>query len=86
MSRWMDEAYSNVSKLLIHCKPYSEVNHLLLLVILAKLCVSGRFMVIVGVHARRTDYKNHLNVLLGGKLVTKKFFEDAMAHIKGKYR
>ena len=23
MSRWMDEAYSDVSKLLIHCKPYS---------------------------------------------------------------
>ena len=25
MSRWMDEAYSNVSKLLIHCKPYTVV-------------------------------------------------------------
>ena len=26
MFRWMDEAYSNVSKLLIHCKPYSRVS------------------------------------------------------------
>ena len=25
MSIWMDEAYSNVSKLLIHCKPYSPL-------------------------------------------------------------
>ena len=41
---------------------------------------------IVGVHARRTDYKYHLKVLLGGKLVTKKYFEDAMAHMKEKYR
>ena len=49
----------------------------------SKLC---RSMVMVGVHARRTDYKHHLNVLLGGKLVTKKYFEDAMAHIKEKYR
>ena len=41
---------------------------------------------IVGVHARRTDYKHHLKVLLGGKLVTKKYFEDAMVHMKEKYR
>ena len=46
----------------------------------------GRSLVIVGVHARRTDYKHHLKVLLGGKLVTKKYFEDAMAHMKEKYR
>ena len=40
----------------------------------------------VGVHARRTDYKRHLKVLVSGKLVTKKYFEDAMTFIKDKYR
>ena len=47
---------------------------------------SSRSFVFVGVHARRTDYKRHLKVLISGKLVTKKYFEDAMTFIKDKYR
>ena len=47
---------------------------------------SCRSLVFVGVHARRRDYKHHLQVLISGKLVTKKYFEDAMNHIKEKYR
>ena len=45
-----------------------------------------RTLVFVGVHARRTDYKHHLKVLISGKLVTKKYFEDAMVYIKDKHR
>ena len=40
----------------------------------------------VGVHARRKDYKHHLKVMISGKLVTKKYFEDAMNYFKKKYR
>ena len=40
----------------------------------------------VGVHARRTDYKSHLERWRSGKLVTKMYFEDAMNYVRKKYR
>ena len=47
----------------------------------------GDSIVFVGIHIRRTDYKKHIHKQLGGSsLVTKMYFDTAMAFFKEKYR